>query len=112
LSEQDKSILVKWLYNCLPENSLYLKDYWNMLQLLDSGFMSDRKSEAQKAFREIDDVTVIPLNKKDEFIEEVQEFDCFKKYGYVDFKQKIISKYTLNIQRYKVKEFLYESTLV
>lgn len=115
LSESDKSILVERLYNCLRDadnKDSYLKDYWNMLQLLDSGFMSDRKSEAQKAFREIGDVTVIPSDQKAAFFGEVKKFNCLKEYAYVDFKQKIISKYTLNIQRYKVREFLYESTLV
>lgn len=112
LSEENKSILVKLLYNCLPENSLYLKDYWNMLQLLDSGFMSDRKSEAQKAFRDIAEVRVIPEDNRESFYNDLRQFQFEKKYAYTEFRKKITSKYVVNVQRSKVVECLYESNLV
>ena len=112
LNEKGKSELVEKLFNGLPGESKYLKSYYSMLQLLDSGFMSDRKSEAQKVFREINDVSVIPEDKKDELFNELKIFPFSKKYAYTDFKSKIISKYVLSVQRNKVSEYLYEPNLV
>lgn len=112
LTENEKSGLVEKLFDGLPEKSNYLKNFYNMLQVLDSGFMSDRKSEAQKAFREINDVSVISEDKKEQFYEELKSFNFSKKYAYTDFKSKIISKYVISIQRNKVKEYIYDSNLV
>lgn len=112
LTEKNKSDLVEKLFDGLPEKSNYLKNFYNMLQVLDSGFMSDRKSEAQKTFREINDVPVISEDKKEQFYEDLKLFKFSKKYAYTEFKSKIISKYVVSVQRSKVKEYLYETNLV
>ncbi len=77
-TEKEKSGLVESLFDGLPEKSDYLIKLYNMLQVLDSGFMSDRKSEAQKAFREINDVSVIPEDKKEQFYDNLKSFDFSK----------------------------------
>lgn len=112
LSENDKSGLVEKLFSGLPEDSSYLNSFFKMLQLLDSGFMSDRKIEAQKAFREINDVAVISEDRIEEFYQELKSFHFSKKYAYTEFKSKIISKYVVNVQQSKVQEYLYETNLV
>src|SRR5690606_30906882 len=73
---------------------------------------SDRKSEAQRTFREINDVSVIAEDKKDELFKVLKEFEYSKKYVYTDFKSMVISKYAVSVQRSKVQEYLYESNLV
>lgn len=112
LSEKEKSDLVGRLFDGLPEKSSYLNNFNNMLQVLDSGFMSDRKSEAQRTFREINDVSVISEDKKEQFYDDLKSFKFSKRYAYTEFKSKIISKYVISVQRSKVKEYLYETNLV
>lgn len=112
LNESDKNSLVDYLYKLLPSDSKYLKNFYGMLQILDSGFMSDRKSDAQRVFREISDVNVVSVHRRDEFILDLKEFDTDygykKKYAYTQFKDKILSKYLISVQRDKVKEYLTE----
>jgi CRISPR-associated endonuclease/helicase Cas3 len=108
LSESDKAYLVDALYKSLPVDGPYLKDFYNMLEILDAGFMSDRKSEAQKIFREINDVSVIAEKEIDNFIQELNIFDFKQKYSYSHFKE-VLSKYIVSVQRSKIRESLYES---
>ncbi|NEW82873.1 MAG: CRISPR-associated helicase Cas3' [Mariniphaga sp.] len=112
LTESNKSELVDKLFAGLPDKSSYLKNFYAMLQILDAGFMSDRKSDAQKVFREINDVNVIAKNQKGEFISDLQEFNFGQKYAYTKFKKDILSKYLISVQISKVKEYIYESNLV
>lgn len=116
LTESDKSTLVKLLFEMLPSDGKYLKNFYGMLQILDAGFMSDRKSDAQKVFREINDVNVIADSKKEEFISDLKNFEreygYNKKYAYTEFKKIVLSKYLISIQMSKVKEYLTESNNV
>jgi CRISPR-associated endonuclease/helicase Cas3 len=112
LTEGDKNSLVKLLFQGVPNDSKYLKHFYGMLQILDAGFMSDRKSDAQKVFREINDVNVIADHQKDEFISDLKRFELeygySKKYAYTEFKKRILSKYQISVQMSKVKEYLTE----
>jgi CRISPR-associated endonuclease/helicase Cas3 len=108
LTESDKSYLVKNLFAGLPDNSRYLDSFYNMLQILDAGFMSERKSDAQKIFREINNVNVISTQLKDEFIEKLKEFNFNEKYAYTRFKRDILSKYLIGVRISKVKDYLIE----
>lgn len=112
LKESDKNEYVKSLFINLPEDGKYLKNYYAMLQILDAGFMSDRKSDAQKIFREINDINVIAENQKNDFISDLQTFNFEQKYAYTRFKKDILSKYLISVQISKVKEYIYESNLV
>jgi len=112
LSEKQKAYLVERLYftlgNSEKKKSKYLDQFYNMLQILDAGFMSDRKSDAHKVFREINDVNVISSHLRDIFIKELKEFNYDEKYAYTRFKKDILSKYLISVQRSKVKEYLIE----
>jgi CRISPR-associated endonuclease/helicase Cas3 len=101
LSEFKKYELVKQLYKCLPEDSKYLKEFYDTLRILDAGYMSDRKEEAHKIFREIYDIQLIPENKVDDFIQEIKEF--FKDEGlkepkhlFTFFKKRVLSKFVVS----------------
>lgn len=112
ISEKEKAHLVERLYfslgNSEKKKSKYLDQFYSMLQILDAGFMSDRKSDAQKVFREINDINVISYDKRDEFIQKLREFKYEEKYAYTRFKRDILSKYLISVQMSKVKEYLTE----
>ena len=92
----------------LPSDGRYLNNFYSMLQILDAGFMSERKSDAQKVFREINDVNVISHHLREEFIQKLKEFKYEEKYAYSRFKRDILSKYMISVQISKVKEYLTE----
>lgn len=108
LTELDKNTLVRLLFDNVPTDGKYLKNFYGMLQILDAGFMSDRKSDAQKVFREINDVNVISSHLKESFIEKLKNFDYGEKYAYTRFKRDILSKHLISVQMSKVKEYLTE----
>jgi CRISPR-associated endonuclease/helicase Cas3 len=108
LTEGDKNAFVKLLFEGIPTDSKYLKNFFGMLQILDAGFMSDRKSDAQKVFREINDVNVISSKLRGKFIEELKSFRFEEKYAYTRFKRDIHSKYVISVQISKVKQYLTE----
>lgn len=109
IAESDKNSLVQLLFELLPSDGKYLKNFYGMLQILDAGFMSDRKSEAQKVFREINDIQVISTHQKENLIKDLKSFSYDKKYAYSCFKRDILSKYVMNIQLSKVKEYITET---
>lgn len=105
LSEFDKYEVVSALYQALDPRGKYLRDFYKTLEILDSGFMSDRREEAQRLFREITSVSVIPLGKneqsaKDKLQKDIVEF--FVKvededHLYTLFKKEILAKYVVSI---------------
>lgn len=99
LSEYDKYDLVEKLYE-LPEDHEYLKKFRQTKDILDAGYMSDRLNDAQKMFREIYSVSVIPQQEKDNFLEAVLKF--FKNHSdgrrlYTFFKKEVLAKFVVPI---------------
>jgi CRISPR-associated endonuclease/helicase Cas3 len=115
ISDYDKYWLVEKLYKSIPEDGNYLNEFYQILNILDAGYMSDRKSDAHKIFREIYNAEVIPENKFDEFKKSIENFFSDKqheqKYLYTLFKEVVLSKFLLQIPLYKVENDLYESNL-
>jgi CRISPR-associated endonuclease/helicase Cas3 len=113
ISEFKKKELVEKLYNGLPSDSQYLKRFEEMLDILDAGFMSDRKSEAQRTFREINDVQVIPESRLSDLVndlyDENQHFRFNTDKPYTKFKKLIINNYVVNVPRYAVEGLLYDT---
>ncbi len=100
LSEYDKYILVTLFYSTMKKDGRYLKDFYNTLIVLNSGLMSDKKSEAEEIFREIYSVQIIPKNKFEEFKKDIQEFIKTieqsgenKKMLFTQFKKDVLSKH-------------------
>ncbi|MDH7605711.1 MAG: CRISPR-associated helicase Cas3' [Melioribacter sp.] len=107
LSEYEKFILVSKLYAALDKEGKYLKKFYDTLDILDAGYMSDRKTEAQRMFREISSISVIPNIKKDEFANSVIDFfnnipeQKEKQKGlYTKFKKEILAKYVVSVPMY------------
>ena len=67
LSEYQKFELVNKLYKSLSPDGTYLSKFYKNLSLLDAGFMSDRKEEAQRLFREIMNASVVDVSRKEDF---------------------------------------------
>ncbi|MBP8992006.1 MAG: CRISPR-associated helicase Cas3' [Spirochaetes bacterium] len=104
LSEYDKYNYVKKLYEILDINGIYLKDFYKSLDILDAGFMSDRKEEAQRMFREISNVSVIQENKKEDFKIKIKEFIEKNSIEYTYFKQEIIGSFVIQIPYYRFEK--------
>jgi len=99
-SEYDKYDVVKKLYGSLPEDSSYLMKFQQTKDILDAGYMSDRKEEAHRLFREIYSISVIPSSKRDEFINAICQF--FEKHRddkrlYMYFKQEVLAKFVVQV---------------
>jgi len=98
-SEYDKFELVEKLYD-LPEDHGYLRTFRQTKDILDAGYMSDRKEEAEKLFREIYTVSVIPRQRQKEFRGAVRGFFSSCRNGrvlYTYFKKEILSKFVVQI---------------
>jgi len=109
ISEYDKYLLIDLFYKTMESNKLNVKDnsylnrFYNTIDLLDSGWMSEKKSEAERLFREMYTVQVIPKNLIEEFIKDLKQFvnneGRFEgeKFDYTTFKGKVISKFCVNV---------------
>jgi len=104
LSEYQKYKLVNKLYELLNPEGKYLSDFYTTLDILDAGFMSDRKEEAQGIFREIVNVPVVDESKKDEFEKKVNEFLKNNNTNYSLFKKEIIAEFVVNISYYNFEK--------
>lgn len=101
LSEYNKYDLVKKLYEILDPDGKYLTNFYTTLDILDAGFMSDRKEEAQRIFREIFNVSVIEENKEKEFKDAINQFLKKELFNYTLFKKEIIGHFVIQIPYYR-----------
>jgi len=101
LSEYNKYDLVKKLYDILDPGGKYLIGFYTALDILDAGFMSDRKEEAQRIFREIFNVSVIEDNKEKEFKHCIKKFLNTEPFNYTLFKKEIIGRFVIQIPYYR-----------
>jgi CRISPR-associated endonuclease/helicase Cas3 len=101
LSEYDKYNLVRILYENIDKEGNYLSDFYKTLDILDAGFMSDRKEEAHIMFREIINVSVIESEKEENFKIAINEFLNNEHINYTIFKKKIIGEFVIQIPYYE-----------
>lgn len=84
----------------------YLKDYRETLNILDHGYCSDSRFEAQRIFRPILDVEGIPAGRIPEFKDGLQQWLLSHKEGdrlkasYVDLADEVLLKYVVNCPHY------------
>lgn len=101
MSEYCKYDLVKKLYEILNPNGKYLSKFYETLSLLDAGFMSDRREEAQRMFREIMNANVIDVSKEEEFKNKVNSL-INNNFNYTLFKKDIIAEFVVLIPYWKL----------
>jgi CRISPR-associated endonuclease/helicase Cas3 len=104
ISEYQKYRMVNKLYDLLNPEGKYLSDFYTTLDILDAGFMADRKEEAQKIFREIVNVSVVDETMKRDFREKITEFVSQNHLNYTLFKKGIIAKFVINIPYYQFEK--------
>lgn len=111
INERQKVAWVKSLYEILEEatelrdgkkqNKLYfgkyLNEFYRTLDILDHGFCSDCKREAQRMFRDIYEIQAIPIGLLEDFYEEMRELLTHSQISYFMLVDKIISKYVVSI---------------
>ena len=98
LSEYDKYAIVRGFYSTLKVlagDSKYIGTFYDTLEVLDAGWVSERKADAQRVFREIYEVKAVPRNLLDDFIEAVLKFDFSQ--NYTHFKRDVLSKYIVSV---------------
>lgn len=111
ISEYEKYKIVELFYKSIPKESKYLRAFYYTLEVLEAGYMSDRKKEAEKIFREIYDVNVIPKNLLDKFVDEVNKFikdDTKNRFSF--FKKDILSKFVVSMhypKEIKLEDWIY-----
>lgn len=99
LSEYDKYKLVDNFYKSIPSDGKYLPEFYNTLEILSAGYMSNRKSEAQKIFREVYNVDVIIEGKLKEFEEEIKKIK--NKISFSEFKKNILMRYIISVPYFR-----------
>jgi len=97
ISETNKQNLVESLYDLLPKASGYLQRFYETLNMLDAGYMSEKKQDALQLFREIYTVPAIPEKRIDDFKKSIEEFINNGNFNYTLFKIKVLSEYVVNI---------------
>lgn len=108
LSEIQKKELVNELYKNLPQTSSYLSKFYDTLEILDAGYMSEKKNEALRLFREIYTAPAITSDMIPQFKKSLENFLKQADFSYTAFKRMVISKYVVNvnIKTYKTAEYL------
>lgn len=99
LSEVEKKKYVENLYKNLPIDSKYFRKFYETLDILDAGYMSEKKAEALRLFREIYTLPVVPDSKKENFKDELSNYlkKDVKDLNYTSFKVEVLSKFVVNI---------------
>ncbi len=109
-SEYDKQQKLQKLFELLEkkENSTYLEEFEKTLKILEGGYFSGSRMEAQRIFREIYNVQVVKKEKFDEFKKALKDF--IQKYPegekglYILFKEEIAANYFLPMGLWKAQK--------
>ncbi len=109
ISEYDKFNLVSKLYYSLSSQNSYMNEFNKTLEILDAGYMAEKRDEAERLFREIYSISVIPEEFRVQFIEDCKKFfqnNIYEKKQYTIFKKNVLSKYVLSLNIYSIKNIL------
>lgn len=104
-NEVDKKLLVEKLYDFLPLNSDYLNKFYETLDILDAGYMSDKKYEALRILREIYTVPGVPSSRVEELKASISNLGNT---NYKDIKKLVLSEFVVNID---IRKYYYNNTL-
>lgn len=103
ISEYEKYKIVSLFYKSLPEDGSYLRKFYETIEVLSAGYMSGKKTEAERIFREIYDIQIIPENILNGFIDAVKNFD-YNSNNFTVFKKEVLSKYVVSVPYFNVSE--------
>lgn len=103
LAEYEKCFTVLLFYRLVKRRCRkYLEEFEKTLSLLDAGYTSAQKREAQRVFRDIADVFALPEHLSERFYKDVLKFfeekSCEgRRPSFVEFKKAILSRYFVSI---------------
>jgi len=100
VSEGEKATWVEELYSTKNlEKTEYLKHFQETYQLLQAGYSAEKRHEAQKVFRDIFQVEVVPWNWRKEFEQALEtEYDSFFK-----FQDKVLNEFLVSVPSFRAK---------
>lgn len=101
MSEFCKYKIVSDYYHSLRNSKKYLDEFYKTIEILNAGFMSERKSEAFQIFREIYSIPVIPESSEKHFVREIEKYSQKDSLSYSDFKLKVLSHFVVNVDARK-----------
>jgi CRISPR-associated endonuclease/helicase Cas3 len=101
MSEFRKYEIVSYYYSSLRNSKKYLDEFYKTIEILNAGFMSERKSEAFQIFREIYSIPVIPESSEKHFVREIEKYSQKDSLSYSDFKLKVLSHFVVNVDARK-----------
>jgi CRISPR-associated endonuclease/helicase Cas3 len=101
MSEFRKYEIVSYYYSSLRNSKKYLDEFYKTFEILNAGFMSERKSEAFQIFREIYSIPVIPESSEKHFVREIEKYSQKDSLSYSDFKLKVLSHFVVNVDARK-----------
>jgi CRISPR-associated endonuclease/helicase Cas3 len=101
MSEFCKYKIVSDYYSSLRNSKKYLDEFYKTIEILNAGFMSERKSEAFQIFREIYSIPVIPESSEKHFVREIEKYSQKDSLSYSDFKLKVLSHFVVNVDARK-----------
>ncbi|MDI6862909.1 MAG: CRISPR-associated helicase Cas3' [Pseudothermotoga sp.] len=101
MSEFRKYEIVNDYYRSLRNSKKYLDEFYKTIEILNAGFMSERKSEAFQIFREIYSIPVIPESLEKHFVREIKKYSQKDSLSYSDFKLKVLSHFVVNVDARK-----------
>ncbi|MGI9862028.1 CRISPR-associated helicase Cas3' [Moorella naiadis] len=81
----------------------YIKTFVETLATLDHGYCSDRKKDAERLFRDVSDVTGIPVEKEEEFYQRIRAWLAGKKIADLNFLElnvDILPEFTVSCSYY------------
>ncbi|HHW41103.1 MAG TPA: CRISPR-associated helicase Cas3' [Syntrophomonadaceae bacterium] len=114
LTERQKQIWVDVTYKLLEKNPTgigsYVRIYEETLDILDHGYCSDRRSDAQRLFRQMCDCSIVPSCLEEEFYDAVAR--CIAERGsrlsYDDIAEGAVSRFVVSAPWYLVKDVMRE----
>ncbi len=112
IKESEKQGLVNEFYENVKneKNSRYLQKFYETLRVLNSGYVSENKEEAQNIFREIYTVPIVDKNKVDEIADKiVNKIKDDQNITWLWFKKEIIAEFVINENMRGYKEYELES---
>ncbi|HAL64160.1 MAG TPA: CRISPR-associated helicase Cas3' [Bacteroidales bacterium] len=117
ITEKGKSTWVEQSYELLENGGSdpllnfgrYISKYRETLDVLDSGYCSDKKRDAMRLFRNISDITGIPSCMVGDFYNEVKEWADTNapKLNYLELATDIFPRYVVSCPRFVNKDMFY-----
>jgi len=104
IKEKEKQSLVEEFYEKVgnEKNSRYLQKFYETLNILNAGYISEKKEEAHEIFRKIYTIPVISNEKLGEIIDKINKS---KDINWLWFKKEIIAHYVINENIWRYKEY-------